>query len=106
MPAGAIMEALSEPTTPVWSLPFMPQGWAQTPRAVQAYIRTLRDEVAQLHDRMEALEALWVLLAQHGVDPTHNRSERALRRGVLWRKRSLGTASDPATAGWDASYRT
>ena len=38
--------------------------------------------------------SLWVFLAQHGVEPTNNRAERALRFGVLWRKRSLGTASD------------
>jgi transposase len=31
---------------------------------------------------------------QSGVEPTNNRAERALRFGVLWRKRSLGTASD------------
>ena len=38
-------------------------------------------------------DSLWVFLAQHGVDPTNNRAERALRFGVLWRKRSQGTAS-------------
>ena len=37
---------------------------------------------------------MWVFLVQYGVDPTNNRAERALRCGVLWRKRSLGTASD------------
>ena len=42
------MESLSEPTNTVWSFPFMPQDWEQTPLAVQAYVRTLRDEVAQL----------------------------------------------------------
>src|SRR5262249_47892220 len=36
----------------------------------------------------------WLFLSQHGVEPTNNRAERALRFGVLWRKRSLGTASD------------
>ena len=40
------------------------------------------------------MDSLWVFLAQHGVEPTNNRAERALRYGVLWRKRSLGTASD------------
>jgi transposase len=40
------------------------------------------------------MDSLWVFLAQHGVEPTNNRAERALRFGVLWRKRSLGTASD------------
>jgi transposase len=29
-----------------------------------------------------------------GVEPTNNRAERALRFGVQWRKRSLGTARD------------
>ena len=48
------MALLSEPTNTVWSFPFMPQDWEQTPLAVQAYVRTLRDEVAQLHDRTSA----------------------------------------------------
>ena len=51
------MESLSEPTNTVWSFPFMSQDWEQTPLAVQAYVRTLRGEVAQLHDRVEMLEA-------------------------------------------------
>jgi transposase len=42
---------------------------------------------------MTRFAPLWVFLAQHGVEPTNNRAERALRFGVLWRKRSLGTAS-------------
>jgi transposase len=29
-----------------------------------------------------------------GVEPTNNRAECALRFGVLWRKRSLGSQSD------------
>src|SRR6478735_9251094 len=41
-----------------------------------------------------AIEIGHHLLVQHGVEPTNNRAERALRFGVLWRKRSLGTASD------------
>ena len=55
--AGDVMEPLLEPTNTVWSFPFPPQDWEQTPPAVQAYVRTLRDEVAQLHDRLEILEA-------------------------------------------------
>jgi transposase len=43
---------------------------------------------------LREMDSLWVFLAQHGVDPTNNRAERALRFGVLWRKRSLGTASE------------
>src|SRR6266480_1326131 len=56
MPAGDIMEPLSEPNNIVWSLPFTPQDWVQTPLAVQAYVRTLRDQVSQLQDRVETLE--------------------------------------------------
>jgi transposase len=51
------MEPRSEPTNTVWSVPFTPQDWEQTPPAVQAYVRTLSDEVTQLHDRVETLEA-------------------------------------------------
>src|SRR5262249_26577965 len=43
---------------------------------------------------LREMDSLWVFLAHHGVEPTNNRAERALRYGVLWRKRSLGTASD------------
>jgi len=42
---------------------------------------------------LREMDSLWVFLAQHGVEPTNNRAERALRFGVLWRKRSQGTAS-------------
>src|SRR5262245_29778018 len=57
MPAGAIMESLSEPTNTVWSFPFTPQDWEYTPTAVQAYVRSLQDELTQLHARVETLEA-------------------------------------------------
>ena len=40
------------------------------------------------------MESLWVHLEEKGVEPTNNRSERALRFAVLWRKRSYGTQSD------------
>src|SRR5262252_3227519 len=51
------MEPRSESTNTVWSFPFTPQDWEQIPPAVQAYVRTLSDEVVQLHDRVETLEA-------------------------------------------------
>lgn len=38
--------------------------------------------------------SLWVFLEEEGVEPTNNRAERALRFGVLWRKRSKGTQSE------------
>lgn len=40
------------------------------------------------------MDSLWVFLEEEGVEPTNNRDERALRFGVLWRKRSNGTKSD------------
>jgi len=40
------------------------------------------------------IDNLWVFLDHKGVEPTNNRAERALRFGVLWRKRSLGTQSE------------
>ena len=40
------------------------------------------------------MDSLWTFLDEHGVEPTNNRAERALRFGVLWRKRSLGSQSN------------
>lgn len=37
--------------------------------------------------------ALWTFVDQEGVEPTNNAAERALRRGVIWRRRSFGTQS-------------
>lgn len=39
-------------------------------------------------------QALWTFVDQEGVEPTNNTAERALRRGVLWRKRSFGSQSE------------
>ena len=52
------------------------------------------DDAGRLVRRLlREMDSLWVFLSHHGVEPTNNRSERALRFGVQWRKRSLGTAS-------------
>ena len=40
---------------------------------------------------LRELDSLWVFLEVAGVEPTNNRTERILRFGVLWRKRSQGT---------------
>lgn len=42
----------------------------------------------------QEMDSLWVFLEENGIEPTNNRAERALRFGVLWRKRSKGTQSD------------
>src|SRR5215510_9822284 len=57
MPPGDVMEPQSEPTNTVWPFPFTPQDWEQTPPAVPAYLRTVCDELGQLHERIETLEA-------------------------------------------------
>lgn len=56
---------------------------------------TASDETGKLARSLATeMDSLWVFLDEHGVDPTNNRAERALRFGVLWRKRSLGSQSD------------
>jgi transposase len=53
-----------------------------------------QDEAGRLARRLQReMASLWVFLVEHGVEATNNRAERALRFGVLWRKRSNGTAS-------------
>ncbi len=37
--------------------------------------------------------ALWTFVTTQDVEPTNNAAERALRRAVLWRRRSFGTQS-------------
>lgn len=40
------------------------------------------------------MAALWLFLREHGVEPTNNRAQRALRFAVMWRKCSSGTESN------------
>ena len=42
---------------------------------------------------LRELDCLWTFLDHKGIEPTNNRAERALRFGVLWRKRSFGSQS-------------
>jgi transposase len=37
---------------------------------------------------------LWTFVRVEGVEPTNNAAERALRRAVLWRRKSFGTQSE------------
>jgi len=53
------------------------------------------DDAGKLARRiLRELDSLWVFLDKSGVEPTNNAAERALRFGVLWRKRSYGTQSE------------
>jgi transposase len=38
--------------------------------------------------------SLWTFVRVEGVEPTNNTAERALRRAVLWRRKSFGTQSE------------
>jgi transposase len=53
------------------------------------------DDAGRLARRLQReMASLWVFLREHGVEPTNNRAERALRFAVMWRKCSSGTESD------------
>ena len=53
------------------------------------------DDAGKLARRVSGeLDSLWRFLDESDVEPTNNRAERALRYGVLWRKRSYGTQSE------------
>jgi transposase len=39
-------------------------------------------------------QSLWTFVRVEGVEPTNNAAERALRRAVLWRRKSFGTQSE------------
>ena len=43
-------------------------------------------------------DSLWLFCYQDGVEPTNNGSERRIRKGVQWRKKSLGTHSADGAA--------
>ena len=43
---------------------------------------------------LELEPALWTFVRHEGVEPTNNAAERALRKAVLWRKRSFGCHSE------------
>ena len=53
------------------------------------------DDAGRLMRRLQReMVSLWVFLREHGVEPTNNRAERALRFAVMWRKGSSGTDSE------------
>ena len=54
-----------------------------------------KDDAGKFARRLyREIDSLWIFLEVAGVEPTNNRSERALRFAVLWRKRSQGTRCD------------
>jgi transposase len=74
---------------------------------VKEHLRaTLVEASASGHWRVEGparhllkhFESLFTFTRVEGVEPTNNHAERALRRGVLWRKRSFGHQSERGRA--------
>lgn len=79
----------------------------------RTYMTPLRREVEQLleagsgcgvpktegtcRDILKRRQALWPFVQIAGVEPTNNAAERAIRPGVLWRKGSFGTQSEPGS---------
>ena len=92
------MEPLSEPHNTVWPFPFTPQDWEQTPLAVQAYVRTLRDEVAQLHDACGDLEAR---LTQNSTTSSRPPSSDSPYK----KPRRRSTSTTPRKAGGNRAIR-
>jgi transposase len=76
----------------------------------RSYMTSLRREVERLleagsrcgvpktagmcREILKLRQALWTFVHVEGVEPTNNTAERAIRPGVLWRKRSFGTQSE------------
>jgi transposase len=79
----------------------------------RSYMTPLRREVERLlevgsccgvpttegtcRDILKRRQALWTFVQIPGVEPTNNAAERAIRPGVLWRKSSFGTQSEPGS---------
>ena len=54
-----------------------------------------QEKVAGMAKNMLSMEAaMWTFVRVPGVEPTNNRAERAIRPGVMLRKRSFGTDSE------------
>ena len=71
----------------------------------RAWYARLCKLIDQYHDRadeagrfarrlLREMDSLWVFLAQHGVDPTNNRAERAIKPYALGRRNWLFFGSD------------
>jgi transposase len=52
-----------------------------------------REARALAKDLIEYGSALWTFARVEGIEPTKNAAERAVRKAVLWRKNSFGSAS-------------
>jgi transposase len=105
-----IGEALLAETKEVFRLWHQVTDGVLSRRRYQRLIVPVRQRVTELLDegsncrsgktrgtcrQIRALEeTLWTFVRVRGVEPTNNAAERALRRAVLWRRKSFGTQSE------------
>jgi transposase len=105
-----IGEALLEQTKEVFRLWHELRDGAISRRKFQHLMAPVQRRVTELLDegsacrssktrgtcrQIQAVEAaLWTFVRVGGVEPTNNSAERALRRAVLWRRKSFGTQSE------------
>jgi len=54
----------------------------------------LSQVIEKIQNILKLEQALWTFVDHEGVEPTNNDAERALRRAVIWRRRSFGTQSE------------
>ena len=72
------------------------QAWyARLCRRIDRYQQRADDAGRLVRRVAREMASLWVFLREHGVEPTNNLAERGLRFGVMWRKTSHGTDSEP-----------
>ena len=91
--------ALVIDTTAEWPFPFTQADWAQTPPAVQAYIAALHQELAQLTQRVEALEARTQATSQTSSRPPSSDSPFGNGRKKRHRKTSGHPGAKPGHPG-------
>lgn len=83
--------------------PFTRPAFQEAMRPIRQRVEALLDQGTQCgHAKtqrtckriLKLKAALWTFVEVPGVEPTNNAAERAVRPGVLWRKRSFGTQSE------------
>ena len=63
-------------------------------RLLQRHVKNPNPAASKIaKDLREYGAALWTFARVEGVEPTNNAAERAVRKAVLWRKTSFGSAS-------------
>jgi len=104
-----IGQALLDVSAQIFGLWYRVRDGTLSPAAVRTAVAPLQTQVGALLREGATLEhaktrracanilklevALWTFVTTGGVEPTNNAAERALRRAVVWRRRSGGTQS-------------